>query len=95
VQEALSNALQHACADLITVFVRWEQSTLAIEVRDNGVGFSPAARPDTYTNENHYGLVGLQERVRQVGGSLTIDAGPGRGTLVSVRLPTARYLPDS
>ena len=86
-QEALSNALQHASASSITVRVTWSEQGLSLVIDDDGVGFQPAARLDAYTRGGHFGLVGLQERVRQLGGTLEIRSTPGVGTTLSVQLP--------
>lgn len=86
-QEALANALQHAGAQRIDVTVRFEPGRLTLRIADNGRGFEPAARLDRYTREGHFGLVGLQERVRQLGGTFTIASAPDVGTVVDVRLP--------
>ncbi len=51
--------------------------------------------PSDDGRQGHFGLVGLQERVRQHGGTLTIDTGPGRGTKIMVCLPTAVAHPVS
>ncbi|MGC9346705.1 MAG: ATP-binding protein, partial [Anaerolineae bacterium] len=93
-QEALNNALQHADADRVTVRARRDERGLLLEVSDNGAGFRPAARLDTYTREGHFGLIGLQERVRQLGGTLEIVSAPGEGTRVRVRLPDSVPDPD-
>lgn len=86
-QEALNNALQHADAEHITVTVRYDEDEVALEIADDGIGFGPAVRLDSYTREGHFGLVGLQERARHLGGSLSVDSQVGRGTIVQVRLP--------
>ena len=86
-EEALNNALHHASAREITVSVRCDLDGLALEIQDDGVGFEPTGQLDSYTREGHFGLVGLQERVRQLGGSLQIQATPGLGTTIRVRLP--------
>lgn len=86
-QEALNNALHHAAADNVFVRARHDDQGLILEVTDDGVGFTPAQRFDTYTREGHFGLIGLQERVRQLGGTLQITSAPGAGTTVRVRLP--------
>jgi signal transduction histidine kinase len=89
-QEGLNNALQHAEAEHITISVHCDVHGLALRITDDGVGFEPAARLDAYTRQGHFGLVGLQERVRQLGGSLHIDTEPGAGATVRVRLPDRR-----
>jgi signal transduction histidine kinase len=60
---------------------------VTLRITDNGQGFEPVARLDRYTREGHFGLVGLQERVRQFGGTFTTASAPGVGTVVDVRLP--------
>jgi signal transduction histidine kinase len=99
IQEALANALQHANAKRIDVTVRFDpdrrrdgepmygRGRLNLRVADDGHGFEPATHLDGYTREGHFGLVGLQERVRQLNGTFTIASAPGVGTVVDVRLP--------
>ena len=55
-----------------------------ITVRDDGMGFDPAAQT---TPSGHFGLVGMRERARLAGGTLTIDSEPGVGTRLALRLP--------
>ncbi len=86
-QEALTNALQHAKAERVDVTVRFDPGRLTLRVADDGCGFQPATRLDRYTRAGHFGLVGLQERVRQLDGIFTIASAPGVGTVVDVRLP--------
>ncbi len=87
VQEALSNALHHADADHVVITVRYENQGVRLQVADDGVGFVPAAHVDTYTRQGHFGLVGLQERVRQLEGTFKLEANPGKGTSLDVWLP--------
>ena len=87
IQEALTNALQHADAKRIDVTVRFDPERLTLRVADDGRGFELSARLDRYTRQGHFGLVGLQERVRQLDGTFTIASTPGVGTVVDVRLP--------
>ncbi len=86
-QEALNNAVQHAAADHIRVTVRYCSEGVVLQITDDGKGFLPAERLDTYTQEGHFGLVGLQERARQLGGSLQIESSPGRGAAIRAELP--------
>lgn len=88
-QEALNNALQHAHAQNITVRVRCDEGGITLAVVDDGVGFTLPPRPDILTRAGHFGLVGMQERATRLGGRLTIDTAPGRGTQVVVRFPAS------
>jgi signal transduction histidine kinase len=87
VQEALNNAQQHARAASIVVGVRFEAGVLILSVTDDGVGFDLPPSPDVFTQAGHFGLVGLQERVARLGGTLRIRTAPGEGTRVIARLP--------
>jgi signal transduction histidine kinase len=75
-QEALNNTQRHAQASTVDVALAFEPTLVALEVRDDGVGFDPDAVPPGY------GLGGMRARVGQAGGRLTIHSGPGAGTLV-------------
>ncbi len=86
-QEALTNALQHARAQRITVRIRYDEGGLLLTVEDDGVGFILPPRPDILTRQGHFGLVGMQERATRLEGRLTIDTAPGRGTRVSAWFP--------
>jgi len=87
VQEALNNAVQHARAEHISVRAARQSGALVLTIADDGVGFSFPAQPDLLTREGHYGLLGMRERVAQLGGAFQIDTTPGRGTRVTIRLP--------
>jgi two-component system, NarL family, sensor kinase len=81
-QEALTNAVRHANATRIKlVFKTLAQEALLI-VMDNGQGFEP-----TQVSSGRYGLVGLNERVKLLGGTLTLNSQPGEGTQVEVVVP--------
>ena len=57
-----------------------------LESTDDGTGFDPPSRPGL--SDGHFGLQGVHERIRQLHGSVVIDSAPGRGTKVTVQLPT-------
>jgi two-component system sensor histidine kinase UhpB len=87
-QEALTNVARHARAQCVRIALRQEDGQLALEIRDDGRGFDAAAiGADRACG---LGLRGMRERLALVGGELTIDSQPGRGTLVQarVRLPS-------
>ena len=80
VQEALTNALKHARAHHADVTLRYAPDELQIEVRDDGTGGGASNGPG-------YGLVGVGERVKIYGGTMTAGAAPEGGFLVDARLP--------
>jgi signal transduction histidine kinase len=80
VQEAVNNAIRHANARTVDVSVHKEGPKVNVTVRDDGAGF------DTRFLRG-LGLLGMEERVRRLGGRLKITSEPGRGTLVHAALP--------
>ncbi len=80
VQEALNNCARHAQASAVQVEVRSESNHIMLSVQDDGSGF------DT-VRVRGMGLLGMEERVRHLGGTFGIDSSPGRGTLLQVSLP--------
>lgn len=88
VQEAVNNALRHAGASRITVELsRSQDGTLRVRVSDDGRGFDPAAVRQRLQGGGHLGLLGMEERVRALGGRLEIDTGEGRGCAIEARIP--------
>ena len=82
VQESLSNVRRHAGVHDAEVRLQQTDSRLLIEIEDRGVGFDPAEIKD-----HHFGLEGIRERARLMGGKATIRSVVGQGTIVSVNLP--------
>jgi signal transduction histidine kinase len=80
VQEALNNAARHASARNLQVTVKNGSDRVRFSVQDDGSGFDK-------TSVRGLGLLGMEERVRRLGGSLQIDSQPGRGTTISAELP--------
>lgn len=84
VREALNNAVKHAKAKAVTLSLRLVEGMLSITVEDDGVGFDCSQSPaDTEQN----GLVNMQQRMREIGGTCMIDSAAGRGTRVVFALP--------
>lgn len=80
VQEALNNAATHASAKNAKVTVIQSADNISVEVRDDGKGF------DTQRTRG-MGILGMEERVRRLGGNFAIHSAPGKGTTVSAELP--------
>lgn len=82
VQEALTNAARHSRTDRVRVELTRPDGRVRVVVEDWGVGFDPAE-----VDDGHFGLRGIRERARLLGGKADIDTTPGRGTRVAVELP--------
>lgn len=83
-QEGLSNALRHAHASHVDVELRSEPERLTVTVADDGTGL-----PADWSRAGHYGLRGLDERVGNLGGKLTLRNHGARGTLLAAEIPLA------
>ena len=81
-QEALTNVVRHSGAD--RVFTRLEVSPqqVRLSIEDNGEGFEPSGVP-----EERYGLVGINERTRLLGGTMKLQSSAGLGTRIEVTIP--------
>jgi signal transduction histidine kinase/ligand-binding sensor domain-containing protein len=90
VQEAVSNALRHADARLISVRLYSEPGALHLMIEDDGIGFDAAAVNQRIKRGEHLGLLGMTERVHNAGGTIDIGARPGGGSRFEVRLPYSR-----
>jgi signal transduction histidine kinase len=85
-QEALTNALKHARATRITVDITFDEGSLEVEVRDNGVGFTRRAA-EARKGPYGQGLFGMRERAEFAGGVFELQSVRGKGTTVWARLP--------
>jgi len=80
-QEALTNIAKHAHATRVTVMLRREQDELTLSICDNGRGIAPADR----LKPQSFGLRGMSERAKALGGTLALSAAPGGGTMVTIK----------
>jgi two-component system sensor histidine kinase UhpB len=87
VQEALTNTAKHAAAKKARVVVTRRPSALHVLIEDDGRGFDAGAIRRASAEGTCLGLSGMRERAALLGGSIALDAQPGRGTRVSVLLP--------
>ncbi len=88
VQEALNNALKHSSATSISVVIRLGNSTLSVEIQDNGRGMP---QNQQRSGNGGFGLTGMEERARQLGGKLSIRTSP-QGTTIRVEGVPYRFV---
>ena len=84
-QEAVVNAVRHADPRTLEVEVRYEPDSVALHVSDDGRGFDADRQKSEATD--HYGLMGMMERAREVGAELEVRSAAGRGTSIRVAVP--------
>jgi signal transduction histidine kinase len=85
VQEALNNAARHSSAKNVHVKVREDGGRISVEVADDGSGFDP-------TRTRGLGLLGMEERVKRLGGTFAVESKPGSGTTIRFELPDTERL---
>jgi signal transduction histidine kinase len=85
-QEALTNIARHANATEVHLSLSRDDDVVAMEIRDNGIGITP----EDHMKPGSHGLQGMMERVRQLGGSITIAGEPGKGTAIEIQLPVVK-----
>lgn len=90
-QEALANVRKHAQAEQVSLTLSLQEQELCLSVYDDGSGFQVDEALDTAARlsgqAGHFGLIGMNERVKLLGGTLCIDSGPDSGTCLIVCVP--------
>lgn len=82
VQETLTNARRYSQSEKVRIEFVAKDDRVRVEIRDWGIGFDPAK-----IKENRFGLQGIRERARLLGGRAIVEAAPGEGTRIAVELP--------
>jgi signal transduction histidine kinase len=85
-QETLTNIIRHAKATQVEVRLLEESGALVLTVKDNGRGISE----EEIANTRSIGLVGMRERAMLIGGEITLQGAPGKGTTMTLRVPLDR-----
>lgn len=83
-QEALHNALRHSGAEQVDVTLARRDGGVVLRVTDDGSGFDPQ---QTRRAGRHLGLVSMRDRAGGVGGALTVESAPGKGTTIEMEVP--------
>ncbi|MET9850578.1 GAF domain-containing sensor histidine kinase [Streptomyces ossamyceticus] len=83
-QEALHNALRHSQAEHVDVALERRGGGAVLRITDDGTGFDPLA---IRRAGRHLGLVSMRDRASGVGGTLTVESAPGKGTTIEMEVP--------
>jgi len=84
-QEGITNAVQHGKATRLTLNLNYDSESVRLGIADNGCGFDPESMRDGA--DGHFGLLGMKERVKQMGGEFVLKSCPGEGTNILVTVP--------
>jgi len=82
-REGVLNAVRHARASQLTLALSRDETSCSARLSDNGVGFDIS----TAEGGNHYGLRSMRERMKRIGGDLTVESAPGTGTRLLIKIP--------
>ena len=86
VQESINNIIKHSAAANASVKITRDAQDIEVVINDDGKGFVPEAAFDGLSRTRSFGLTGIAERVRMLGGTLAIKSSPGEGTTISIQL---------
>ncbi len=89
-RESLTNVRKHAQTSNVNITLERQGHAICLEVQDWGRGFTPMQFDSEHVVGNHLGLVGMRERIASLGGYLTVESAPGRGTLVIAEVPLSK-----
>jgi len=87
VQEALTNCVRHAGAQKVEIAIAGTSTALTVSIVDDGKGFNPSTR-----HHGGLGLRGIEERVKELHGTLTVHSAPDAGTTVKLSLPVRQTI---
>jgi NarL family two-component system sensor histidine kinase LiaS len=93
IREATGNAVRHGNCSSIQVFLKGENGTIKLIIADNGEGFD--LEKYQHEGKNGLGLLNMKELARSMGGSLSIESSPGKGTVVSCIVGADNYISNA
>jgi signal transduction histidine kinase len=91
-QEAITNIIKHSEATLAHIDLDYGAQNIVLRIEDNGKGFNPEDHIGPH--EGHFGLLGVSERTKRLGGRVSVTSAPGKGTTLCVEIPLD-LVPDS
>ena len=93
VQECLTNIHRHSGANRAEIHLRVSDGSVGVKVQDNGKGMSAARLSEIQSNASGVGICGMRERVRQLGGQITLES-DSSGTTVFFTIPALAAVPE-
>jgi signal transduction histidine kinase len=93
--EALANAVRHGGATHVAVSLGLEEDSLVLRVADDGAGLPDGVDHDRLKAAGQYGLAGMDERARSIGGTLEPASGAGGGVIITARVPIGTAAPGA
>ncbi|MFD3741423.1 sensor histidine kinase [Streptomyces sp. NPDC058629] len=88
-QSALANTVRHARAGRAEITLSFMDTSVALDVVDDGRGFDPSGAPVDERGDGGFGLPAMRSRAATLGGTLSVESAPGQGTALAVTLPLA------
>jgi two-component system sensor histidine kinase UhpB len=89
-QEGVNNIIRHSQAKNASISLGMQDNEVYLRLHDDGHGFNPAQLGSGSVNMQHWGLVGIQERIELVGGKMCVLSNPEQGTTLQVYIPLLR-----
>jgi signal transduction histidine kinase len=86
-QEALANSARHSGENLARLSLTVTEDQVLLNISDEGRGFDPDIALSRSVNREHFGLHGMQERARSLGGDCEIVSQPGAGARITIHIP--------
>jgi len=83
VQEALTNIAKHANATYVSLSIVYTRTSINLTIADNGCGLNT----ELNSKPNSFGLLGMAERCKEIGGTVLVDSQPGNGCVITIRIP--------
>ena len=90
IQEALNNVAKHSGATRVSIVLRRTSDQVQVIIEDNGRGFDTTRANARTDGRGHLGLVGIEERLAGMNGSLHLESAPNNGTTIVVRIPITK-----
>lgn len=90
IQEAITNIASHSLAESACISLEFKDRSIAVQVEDDGIGFNLLEVLPSPHEKESMGLLGMKERAELLGGKLSIDTQPGRGTKIVTEIPFDR-----